>query len=68
MARAVDFAGARARLIDDLVAWGYIRDPRVRAAFAAVPREAFVPRELHPDAYADSPLPIGHGQTIPPRR
>jgi protein-L-isoaspartate(D-aspartate) O-methyltransferase len=48
---------------DQLVSRG-IRDARVLAAFAAVPRELFVSDEQRDLAYADSPLPIGHGQTI----
>lgn len=39
-------------------------DPRVRAALAAVPRHAFVPRMEDPYAYENQPLPIGLGQTI----
>lgn len=41
-----------------------IRDRRVLDAMARVPRELFVPSRLAADAYADSPLSIGHGQTI----
>lgn len=41
-----------------------ISDPRVLQAFRKVPREAFLPPELHDAAYRDSPLPIGEGQTI----
>lgn len=41
-----------------------IEDPRVLEAMAAVPRERFLPPSVAADAYADSPLPIGHGQTI----
>jgi protein-L-isoaspartate(D-aspartate) O-methyltransferase len=41
-----------------------IHDERVLAAFAEVPREAFVGADLKAKAYADFPLPIGHGQTI----
>ncbi|MEO6772658.1 MAG: protein-L-isoaspartate(D-aspartate) O-methyltransferase [Kofleriaceae bacterium] len=41
-----------------------IRDERVLAAFATVPRELFVTDDQRELAYADSPLPIGHGQTI----
>jgi protein-L-isoaspartate(D-aspartate) O-methyltransferase len=41
-----------------------IRDERVLAAVAAVPRELFVPEGLRRDAYADRALPIGYGQTI----
>ena len=41
-----------------------IRDARVLAAMASVPRHEFVPAELQADAYEDHPLPIGDGQTI----
>lgn len=41
-----------------------IRDERVLAAFAQVPRQLFVPERLQQDAEADRPLPIGFGQTI----
>ena len=41
-----------------------VRDPRVLAAMEAVPRHLFVPKHLRHAAYADSPLPIGGGQTI----
>jgi protein-L-isoaspartate(D-aspartate) O-methyltransferase len=44
--------------------YGDIRDPRVAAAFEAVPRQAFVGPELRHHAYDNSPLPIGCGQTI----
>ena len=38
--------------------------PRVTAALAKVRREAFVPSQSTGAAYANRPLPIGHGQTI----
>ncbi len=41
-----------------------IVDERVLAAMERVPRELFVPPELHGRAYADAALPIGEGQTI----
>lgn len=41
-----------------------IVDPAVLAAFAEVPREAFVDPESERWAYEDSPLSIGFGQTI----
>jgi protein-L-isoaspartate(D-aspartate) O-methyltransferase len=41
-----------------------IRDERVLAAFARVPRQLFVPERLQGAANADRPLPIGFGQTI----
>ena len=38
--------------------------PRVMAAMARVPRHAFVDPDQRDQAYANHPLPIGHGQTI----
>ncbi len=54
----------RQKMVADHLARRDIRDPRVLAAFGAVPRELFVPRELHAASYNDAPLPIGAGQTI----
>jgi protein-L-isoaspartate(D-aspartate) O-methyltransferase len=39
-------------------------DPRVLDALRRAPREAFVPADAAAFAYANRPLPIGHGQTI----
>jgi protein-L-isoaspartate(D-aspartate) O-methyltransferase len=39
-----------------------VADDRVLAALAAIPRAAFVPARYAAHAYADGPLPIGHGQ------
>ena len=41
-----------------------VSDRRVLAAMRKVPRHLFVPPDMVPNAYADSPLPIGEGQTI----
>jgi protein-L-isoaspartate(D-aspartate) O-methyltransferase len=41
-----------------------VRDRRVLEALRAVPRHEFVPEDQRAHAYADHPLPIGHGQTI----
>lgn len=41
-----------------------VRDAAVLKALRAVPRHKFVPADLEKAAYADSPLPIGHNQTI----
>ncbi len=53
----------RSRLVEDLRARG-IHDERVLAAMAVVPREKFLDRTFAPQAYEDSALPIGEGQTI----
>lgn len=39
-----------------------IRDPRLVAAFARVPRDRFVPPGAEPEAPLDQPIPIGVGQ------
>jgi protein-L-isoaspartate(D-aspartate) O-methyltransferase len=39
-------------------------DRRVIAALGKIPRENFVPAEVHDLAYLNRPLSIGHGQTI----
>lgn len=39
-------------------------DPRVKQALARVPRHLFVPASHQRYAYENTPLPIGHGQTI----
>ena len=42
----------------------HVRDERVLAAVAEVPRQLFVPPELRGRAWDNEPLPIGAGQTI----
>jgi len=58
----MDFAAARARLIEHLGT--EIKDKRVLEAMSRVPRECFVPPEEQHLAYEDRPLPIGLEQTI----
>ncbi len=60
----MDFDGARARLVADLRQSRFIKDDRVADAMLKVPREQFVPRSMREEAYIDSPLSIGSGQTI----
>jgi protein-L-isoaspartate(D-aspartate) O-methyltransferase len=55
-------AEAKDQLIDELAAG--VRDRRVLAAIAAVPRELFVPEELRGYAWSNTSLPIAEGQTI----
>ena len=58
----MDFEAARARLIEHLST--EIKDKRVLAVMARIPRERFVPPESRHLAYEDIPLPIGLEQTI----
>jgi protein-L-isoaspartate(D-aspartate) O-methyltransferase len=53
----------RSRMVERLRDQG-IRDERVLAAMAAVPRHLFVEEALASRAYEDTALPIGYGQTI----
>jgi len=54
----------RANMIEHQLRRRGIKDERVLDAMAEVPREKFIPETLWTEAYADRPLPIGHGQTI----
>ena len=59
----LDSEDVRRRMVDRLRATENVC-PEVLAAFAAVPRHAFVDAALVTQAYEDTSLPIGHGQTI----
>ena len=58
------FAVARRRMVEEQLAANGIRDPRVLAAMAEVPRHLFVDAALLPRAYGDHALPTAEGQTI----
>lgn len=58
------FREQRLAMVDEQIAARGVRDPRVLEAMRHVPRHRFVPESLTRKAYADSPLPIGHRQTI----
>ena len=57
------FVRVRRKLVERLRAQG-IRDARVLAAFDDIPRHDLVPEVLWGQAYKDTALPIGEGQTI----
>jgi protein-L-isoaspartate(D-aspartate) O-methyltransferase len=60
----LDFADARRRMVARQLRRRGVKDTAVLDAMASVPRERFVEPSLAEFAYEDSPLPIGHGQTI----
>ncbi len=64
MSRSDALAARRDRLVRSLLSAGYIRSPKVERAMRVVPREKFLPVEMEEEAYVDSPMPIGLGQTI----
>ena len=59
-----EMPGLRDRLVDSLLRRGYVTSTSVETAMRRVPREEFVPQRLRDEAYTDTPLPIGDGQTI----
>jgi protein-L-isoaspartate(D-aspartate) O-methyltransferase len=54
----------RLRMVDEQLRARDIVDERVLQAMERVPREAFLPEEERRQAYEDSALPIGEGQTM----
>ncbi len=68
-----DFDSMRAEMVEVIAAYALLSsdqirkerfDDRVMQAVANVPRHDYVPDELQEVAYANIPLPIGHGKTI----
>jgi protein-L-isoaspartate(D-aspartate) O-methyltransferase len=58
------YESARSKMVEEQMAARDISDARVLAAMRKVPRHRFVPERDQRYAYADTPLPIGEGQTI----
>jgi protein-L-isoaspartate(D-aspartate) O-methyltransferase len=54
----------RLQMVNEQIARRGLQDERLLEAFRRVPRHLFVPPPYRHLAYADSPLPIGYGQTI----
>ncbi|MCX6650107.1 MAG: protein-L-isoaspartate O-methyltransferase [Methanomassiliicoccales archaeon] len=54
----------KASMVRGLKERGLITSPEVERAMLKVPRHLFLPAELKYQAYRDTPLPIGEGQTI----
>ena len=61
---ATDLAAQRSAMVEQQIEARGISDPATLAALRTVPRHEFLPMRLRSEAYADYPLPIGHGQTI----
>lgn len=59
-----DWEAERRAMVDRQLRRRGIRDERVLAAMAEIPREDFVPAESYLHSYADEPIDIGWGQTI----
>ncbi|MDR2366826.1 MAG: protein-L-isoaspartate(D-aspartate) O-methyltransferase [Deltaproteobacteria bacterium] len=59
-----DMTRSREAMVNEQLAARGITDPRVLEVMGFVPRHLFVDEAMSPQAYADGPLPIGHGQFI----
>ena len=61
---AIDYAKARETMVEQQVRPWDVLDMRVLETLLALPREAFVRPEYRSLAYADLPVPIGHGELM----
>jgi protein-L-isoaspartate(D-aspartate) O-methyltransferase len=59
-----DVEFARRQMIDQQVRAWDVLDENVLQALAAVPREHFVPAAYRDVAFADTAIPLGHGQSM----
>ena len=60
----IDFARARETMVEQQVRPWDVLDARVLDTIATLPREAFVPQAVRSLAYADTALPLAHGETM----
>jgi len=51
-------------LVDNLIAEGWLKTPRIIEAFRKIKRVDFLPKEMEDLAELNEALPIGYGQTI----
>jgi protein-L-isoaspartate(D-aspartate) O-methyltransferase len=60
----MDNLAARLQMVDQQIRTWEVLDPRVLDVVAEVPREFFVPERYRELAFADAPIPIGHGECM----
>ncbi|MFH1955950.1 MAG: protein-L-isoaspartate(D-aspartate) O-methyltransferase [Patescibacteria group bacterium] len=60
----MNYIDLRKQMVEEQLKSRGIKDAGVLDAFLKIPREIFVPQSFNSQAYADSPIPIGEGQTI----
>jgi protein-L-isoaspartate(D-aspartate) O-methyltransferase len=59
---------ARFNMVEQQIRPWQVLDPQVLTVLSNVPRELFVPQAYQAMAYADTEIPLGHGETmVPPR-
>ncbi|WP_394764652.1 protein-L-isoaspartate O-methyltransferase [Stenotrophomonas sp.] len=60
----LDYARARETMVEQQVRPWDVLDARVLETLGAIPREAFVPDAVRALAYADTALPLAHGERM----
>ncbi len=60
----MDYARARANMVEGQLRPNRIRDPRVLQAMGEVPRELFLPKSLRGVAYSDEDIDLGDGRRL----
>ena len=60
----MDFARARRFMVDGQLRPNQVQDPRILSAFGDLAREAFIPSDLAPRAYADADVPLPGGRFL----
>jgi protein-L-isoaspartate(D-aspartate) O-methyltransferase len=60
----MDFARARRFMVDGQLRPNQVQDPRILSAFGDLMREAFLPSDLAPRAYADADVPLPGGRFL----
>lgn len=60
----VDFAIARANMVESQIRPNRVTDPRLIDALARIPREAFLPEPLRSVAYVDENIDLGGGRYL----
>ena len=59
-----DYATARENMVENQLRPSGVEDPRIHAAFRAVPREIFLPARLRPVAYQDEDIDLGNDRHL----
>jgi protein-L-isoaspartate(D-aspartate) O-methyltransferase len=60
----MDFAAARRNMVESQLRPNKVTNPAILEAFAAVPRETYVPAPLRGVAYVDEDIPLGGGRFL----
>ncbi|HEX7742786.1 MAG TPA: rRNA adenine N-6-methyltransferase family protein, partial [Sphingobium sp.] len=60
----MSFAAARQHMIESQIRTNKVLDERLIEAMSELPRELFVPENLHARAYIDDDLPLGGGRFL----